>query len=60
VRTVTAGQAVGDLTVIEHGVEPGEHVVVDGQSRLVPGAKVDAKVQATPVAQRSGGSGIDE
>ena len=62
VRTVSVGQAVGDLTVIEHGVEPGEHVVVDGQSRLVPGAKVDAKEQPTPVAQRSGGpgGGIDE
>ncbi|HEX4469184.1 MAG TPA: efflux RND transporter periplasmic adaptor subunit [Gemmatimonadaceae bacterium] len=60
VRTVSVGQAVGDLTVIEHGVEPGEHVVVDGQSRLVPGAKVDAKEQATPVASRPGGSGIDE
>ena len=59
VRTVTAGQAVGDLTVIERGIEPGEQVVVDGQSRLVPGAKVDAKTQATPVAQR-GGSGVDE
>ena len=62
VRTVSVGQAVGDLTVIERGVEPGEHVVVDGQSRLVPGAKVDAKEQPTPVAQRSRGpgGGIDE
>lgn len=60
VRTVTAGQAVGDFTVIEHGVEPGERVVVDGQSRLVPGAKVDAKEQATPVASRPTGPGIDE
>jgi multidrug efflux system membrane fusion protein len=60
VRTVTVGQAVGDLTVIEHGVVSGEQVVVDGQSRLVPGAKVDARQQATPVAQRSGTSGIDE
>jgi multidrug efflux system membrane fusion protein len=60
VRTVTPGQAVGDLTVIERGVQPGEQVVVDGQSRLVPGAKVDAKEQATPVAQRAAGSGIDE
>jgi multidrug efflux system membrane fusion protein len=60
VRTVTVGQSVGDLTVIEHGVAPGEQVVVDGQSRLVPGAKVDAKPQATPVAQRSRTSGIDE
>lgn len=60
VRTVTPGQAVGDLTVIERGVQPGEQVVVDGQSRLVPGAKVDAKQQATPVAQRAAGSGVDE
>jgi multidrug efflux system membrane fusion protein len=60
VRTVSVGQAVGDLTVIEHGVQPGEQVVVDGQSRLVPGAKVDAKQQPTPVAQRPSGSGVDE
>ena len=60
VRTVSVGQAVGDLTVLERGVEPGERVVVDGQSRLVPGAKVDAKEQATPVASRPTGSGIDE
>jgi len=60
VRTVSVGQAVGDFTVIEHGVEPGESVVVDGQSRLVPGAKVEARQQATPVAQRSGSSGVDE
>jgi len=59
VRTVTPGQVVGDLTVIERGVQPGEQVVVDGQSRLVPGAKVDAKQQAAPVAQRSG-AGVDE
>ena len=60
VRTVSVGPAVGDLTVIEHGVQPGERVVVDGQSRLTPGAKVDAKEQPVPVAQRPAGSGIDE
>ena len=60
VRTVIVGQPVGDLTVIERGVQPGEQVVVDGQSRLMPGAKVDAKQHATPVAQRSGGSGVNE
>jgi multidrug efflux system membrane fusion protein len=60
VRTVSVGQAVGDFTVIERGVQPGESVVVDGQSRLVPGAKVDARQQAIPVAQRSGPSGVDE
>jgi membrane fusion protein, multidrug efflux system len=60
VRTVSIGQAVGDFTVIERGVEPGESVVVDGQSRLVPGAKVEARPQSTPVAQRIGPSGVDE
>lgn len=60
VRTVSVGPAVGDLTVIEHGVQPGERVVVDGQSRLTPGAKVDAKEQPVPVAQRPAGSGVDE
>ena len=60
VRTVSVGQSVGDLTVIESGVQPGERVVVDGQSRLTPGAKVDAKEQAIPVAQRPAGAGVDE
>jgi multidrug efflux system membrane fusion protein len=60
VRAVSVGQAVGDLTVIERGVEPGERVVVDGQSRLVPGAKVEATEQPTPVAQRGAGGGPDE
>lgn len=60
VRTVSVGPAVGDLTVIEHGVEAGERVVVDGQSRLTPGAKVDPKEQSAPVAARPVGSGVDE
>jgi multidrug efflux system membrane fusion protein len=60
IRTVSLGPTVGDLTVIERGVQPGERVVVDGQSRLTPGAKVDAKEQAAPVAQRPVGSGVDE
>jgi membrane fusion protein, multidrug efflux system len=60
VRTVSVGPAVGDLTVIEHGVDAGERVVVDGQSRLTPGAKVDPKEQSAPVAARPAGSGVDE
>jgi multidrug efflux system membrane fusion protein len=57
VRSVSVGQAVGGLTVIERGIEAGERVVVDGQSRLVPGAKVEATERPTPVAQTSGGPG---
>jgi multidrug efflux system membrane fusion protein len=49
VRPVEVGRAVGEMTTIDKGLEPGEHVVVDGQSRLIPGATVDVKnpVQTT-------------
>ncbi|PWT81916.1 MAG: efflux RND transporter periplasmic adaptor subunit [Acidobacteria bacterium] len=43
VRNVKAGGPTGELTVIEDGLRPGEQVVTDGQLRLVPGAKVQAK-----------------
>lgn len=43
VRQVTAGRQVGDQTVIERGLAGGEEVVVDGQSRLTVGAKVEIK-----------------
>ncbi|MHB1861978.1 MAG: efflux RND transporter periplasmic adaptor subunit [Gemmatimonadaceae bacterium] len=43
VRPIVAGRAVGDLTVIDSGLVAGETVVTDGQSRLVPGSKVDAR-----------------
>lgn len=50
VRPVTAGRAVGDQTVIDKGLVAGEVVVIDGQSRLVPGAKVEIKA-AAPAAR---------
>jgi len=43
IRSVTAGQAMGDETVILTGIQPGERVVKDGQMRLIPGAKVIIK-----------------
>ncbi len=43
VRPVVAGRAVGALTVIDSGLVAGEQVVTDGQSRLVAGAKVEAR-----------------
>lgn len=37
------------LTVVESGLQPGETVVIDGQLRLKPGAKVEVKSRlATP------------
>ena len=42
-RAVTVGRTVGEETVIEKGLQPGEKVVTDGQLRLIPGAKVEVK-----------------
>ena len=48
-RPVSVGRAVGsgELTTIDKGVQPGEQVVVDGQSRLTPNARVDVKTAPT-------------
>jgi multidrug efflux system membrane fusion protein len=45
-RPIAAGRAIGDETVIDKGVTPGETVVTDGQVRLVPGARVEIKNNA--------------
>lgn len=42
-RPVTVARNVGQEAVIEKGVAPGEKVVINGQSRLMPGAKVVIK-----------------
>jgi multidrug efflux system membrane fusion protein len=44
VRPVTVVRTTNNSSVAE-GVRPGETVVTDGQSRLVPGAKVEAKTE---------------
>ena len=46
-RTIVAGPAVGNETVIEKGLQPGDQVVTDGQLRLLPGAKVEVKESPT-------------
>ncbi len=64
VRPVSVGRAVGtgDMTTIDKGLEAGEQVVVDGQSRLTPNAKVDVKAvpnssSAATTAAAQDGSG---
>lgn len=39
-RNVKPGPQVDDITVIEEGLKSGERVVLDGQSKLQPGARV--------------------
>ena len=40
IRPVTTGASLGNKTVIETGLAPGETVVIDGQMALFPGAPV--------------------
>ena len=47
-RPVVIGRASGNLLSVTSGIQPGEIVVTDGQSRLVPGAEVQ-------IAQTAGG-----
>jgi multidrug efflux system membrane fusion protein len=42
-RPIRQGRVVGNETVIESGLTPGERVVTDGQLRLVPGARIQVK-----------------
>ncbi|MBV8519061.1 MAG: efflux RND transporter periplasmic adaptor subunit [Acidobacteria bacterium] len=47
VRTVKAGERVGSDWIIEEGLAPGEHVIVEGFSRVKSGAKVVPQDAAT-------------
>ncbi len=42
-RPVVPGRAVEGETIIQKGLQPGETVVTDGQFRLIPGSRVQAK-----------------
>ncbi len=42
-RPVQLDRTLNGLAVIKSGLNPGEHVVTDGQLRLFPGAKVEIK-----------------
>jgi membrane fusion protein, multidrug efflux system len=51
-RPLKTGPVVGGFTVIEQGLQAGETVVVDGQSKLQPGAKVTPAPAPAAVASR--------
>ncbi|QEM69033.1 efflux RND transporter periplasmic adaptor subunit [Geobacter sp. FeAm09] len=42
-RPVGVGPVYQGGTVIEKGIQPGEQVVIDGQVRVIPGARVEVK-----------------
>lgn len=53
-RPVTIGPEVGTDTVVSRGLEMGEQIVVDGQLRLFPGAKV-TPTDGTPKSAKAKG-----
>ena len=57
-RDVKVTRTQGDDTLLAAGVKAGETVVTDGQLRLVPGARVEARrVSGTPVAEQAKAAG---
>jgi multidrug efflux system membrane fusion protein len=58
VRSIKVERVLRDESVIKEGLKPGEVVVVDGQLRLTPGAKVTIKAPvgestaAPPIAEK--------
>jgi multidrug efflux system membrane fusion protein len=46
IRPIAVGMNVGQESVIEKGLQPGETVVLEGQLRLVPGSRVQFKQAA--------------
>jgi multidrug efflux system membrane fusion protein len=52
-RPITAGMTLGAETVVAKGIAPGEKVVTDGQLRLVPGVRVEAKPAAAADSGRA-------
>jgi multidrug efflux system membrane fusion protein len=67
-RPIQTGQTEGNLALVEDGLKPGEEVVVDGQYKLQPGARVEVSTahsstgtapgapNATPKPRRPGKS----
>lgn len=53
-RLLKVGQTVESKVVVEEGIQPGETVVSDGQSRLFPGARIQAVQAGAEVKQSSG------
>jgi len=52
-RPVTVGINYENKTVVENGLQVGETVATDGQSRLAPGVKVNIKSPIQPATNAS-------
>src|SRR6266436_3149234 len=52
VRKITSGPTTGDQTIVVRGLAQGERVVVDGQYKLRPNARVTVNAPAGPAVAR--------
>jgi RND family efflux transporter MFP subunit len=50
-RPVTLGPAVNGLRIVRSGLEPGEHIVVNGLQRVRPGMPVSAQTELSALDQ---------
>ncbi len=55
VRPVVTAQRIGEETIVERGLEPGETVVTEGTLRLVPGSRVQVREPGGPGGPGGGG-----
>ena len=56
-RTVTVARTLGQTAVIASGVSPGDHVVIEGQLRLVEGSRVKETVGTAVGGPAAGAAG---
>ncbi|MGH7868792.1 MAG: efflux RND transporter periplasmic adaptor subunit, partial [Candidatus Dormibacteraceae bacterium] len=55
-RTVTAGDTVGNLRIIESGLQAGEKVIVQGLQKVRPGMPVKPIMESSPGPQNPSNS----
>jgi membrane fusion protein, multidrug efflux system len=52
-RAVTVDRTIGGVSVVAKGVEPGDRVVIDGQLRVVNGARVTIRGDSAPKTDKA-------
>ena len=55
-RAITTAERVGENWIVEQGLKPGDRVIVEGQLKVRPGARVTPKPYQDPTASGKQGS----
>jgi len=60
-RTISAGESLGDLLIVRDGVKPGERVIVDGIQKARPGSPVNPSAAgSSPPAAKAEAKGQEK